>query len=51
MNRLRLTEATTSASAWAMSVPGWKYSLSSVIPWTFLLSTWSMPFTYRKWNS
>src|SRR5262245_11246998 len=40
---LRFTYPTVSAMAWAMSVPGWKYSFMSETPWTFRLSTWWMP--------
>ena len=49
--RLRLTYPTVSAIAWAMSVPGWKYSFIRDMPWTLRLSTWWMPPTYRKWYS
>ena len=35
--------ADVSAIAWAMSVPGWKYSFIRATPWTFFDSTWWMP--------
>ena len=35
--------AVTWAIDWAISVPGWKYSLSIAIPWMDALSMCSMP--------
>ena len=41
--RERFTYPTVSAMAWAMSVPGWKYSFISDTPCVFFDSTWWMP--------
>src|SRR5215208_5593972 len=41
--RARSTYDTTCASAWLMSVPGWKYIFTSDTPCTDFDSTWSTP--------
>ena len=50
-NMAQAVAETVSATACAMFVPGWNWSLMSPTPWIDLLSTCSNPVMKRKWYS